>query len=159
MNLPEGGGGSKLGKYSLLTERVIGIFYEVYNELGYGFLESVYRESMRVALEQVGLKVAVEVPVPVSFRGHLVGVFRADLVVEGALLIELKACEQLMRQHEAQVLHYLRATTLEVGLLMNFGPAPRFKRVVLDNELKKPNHKSAESVTIVVEPFTAIESA
>src|SRR5579871_5775638 len=141
------------GKHDELTERIIGVFYEVYNELGYGFLESVYREAMRLALMQGGLRVNTEVPVPVSFRGSVVGVFRADLIVNEAVLVELKACDQMVRQHESQTMHYLRATPIEVGLLMNFGPSPRFKRFVMDNELKKPIHKSVESVTIGVEPF------
>ena len=145
------------GKHDDLTERIIGIFYDVYNELGDGFLESVYREAMRLALTQAGLRVNVEVPVSVSFRGSVVGVFRADLIVNDAVLVELKACDQMMRQHESQTMHYLRATTIEVGLLMNFGPSPRFKRFVMDNELKKPIHKSVESVTIGVEPFSAPE--
>jgi GxxExxY protein len=140
------------GKHDALTERVIGVFYDVYNELGYGFLESVYREAMRLALAQAGLTVKTEVPVPVSFRGVVVGLFRADLIVNDCLLVELKAVEQIVRQHESQTMHYLRATSIEVALLMNFGIQPRFKRFVLDNELKKPRHKSVESVTIGVEP-------
>src|SRR6266702_6293969 len=106
---------AKLGKHHDVTERIIGVFYDVYKELGYGFLESVYRESMRLALEQSGLNVKTEVPIPVSFRGSVVGVFRADLIVSDIVLIELKACEQLLRQHESQTMHYLRATPLEVG--------------------------------------------
>jgi GxxExxY protein len=146
-----------IGKHADITERVIGVFYEVYNELGCGFLESVYREAMRLALTQAGFRVSTEVPVPVSFRGVVVGVFRADLIVDDLLLIELKAVEQLARQHESQTMHYLRATRIEVALLMNFGTAPRFKRLVMDNELKMPKHKSVESVTIGVEPFAAPE--
>ncbi len=125
------------GKQDDITDVVIGVYFDVYNELGFGFLESVYRESMRVALSEVGLVVETEVPVPVSFRGKIVGVFRADLVVNRAVLIELKACEQLTKQHESQTMHYLRATSIEVALLMNFGPVPRFKRLVIDNERKK----------------------
>jgi GxxExxY protein len=84
---------TKLGKHQDVTERVIGVFYDVYKELGDGFLESVYRESMRLALMQAGLKVAAEVPIPVSFRGTIVGIFRADLIVNDVVLVELKACE------------------------------------------------------------------
>jgi GxxExxY protein len=140
------------GKHDDLTERAIGVFYDVYNELGYGFLESVYREAMRLALTQAGLSVTTEVPVPVSFRGVVVGMFRADLIVGDCLLVELKAVEQMVRQHESQTMHYLRATSIEVALLMNFGTQPRFKRIVMDNKLKKPKHQSVESVTIGVEP-------
>ena len=94
---------------------------------------------------------------PVSFRGVIVGVFRADLIVNDLVLVELKASEQIIRQHESQTMHYLRATPIEVALLMNFGPAPRFKRLVMDNESKKPKQKKAESVTIGVEPIEASE--
>ena len=139
------------GKHEELTQRVIGVFYEVYNELGYGFLESVYREAMRLALTQAGLQVKTEVPVPVSFRGVVVGIFRADLIVNGCLLVELKAMEQISRQHASQTMHYLRATPIEVALLMNFGPLPRFQRFVLDNERKTVKGKSVESVTIDIE--------
>jgi GxxExxY protein len=140
------------GKHEELTQRVIGVFYEVYNELGYGFLESVYREAMRLALTQAGLRVETEVPVPVSFRGVVVGIFRADLIVNDCLLVELKAADQVVRQHASQTMHYLRATSIEVALLMNFWPSPRFQRFVMDNNLKKPKHRSVESVTIGVEP-------
>jgi len=129
------------GKHDELTERIIGVFYDVYNELGYGFLESVYREAMRVALGQVGLEVKVEIPVPVYFRGSVVGVFRADLMVNDSVLVELKSCEQLLKQHDSQTMHYLRATFLEVALLMNFGPTARFKRLVMNNDLKKSHEK------------------
>ena len=116
------------GRNDPLTEKIIGVFYEVYNELGFGFLESVYREAMLIALREAGLKVEAEVPVPVSFRGALVGVFRADLVradlvVEGRVVVELKTAEVISKAHEAQVLHYLRASVMKVGLVMNFGPA------------------------------------
>ena len=90
------------GKHDALTERIIGVFYDVYNELGCGFLESVYREAMRFALAQEGLRVDTEVAVPVSFRRRVVGVFRADLIVNDAVLIELKACDQIIRQHEGR---------------------------------------------------------
>jgi GxxExxY protein len=145
------------GKHDDLTKRIIGVFFEVYSELGSGFLESVYRESMRLALGHAGLLAQAEVPVPVRFRGEIVGVFRADLVVNGSVLIELKACEGLAREHESQTLDYLRATAIEVALLMNFGPAPRFKRLVMDNERKNLDPslrlRSMSSVPIGVKPF------
>jgi GxxExxY protein len=125
-----------LGSNDLLTEKIIGVFYEVYNELGFGFLESVYHEAMRIALGQVGLRVEAEFPVPVSFRGALVGVFRADLVVDGRVVVELKTADSISKAHEAQLLHYLRASPLEIGLVMNFGPEARFRRVVMQNARK-----------------------
>jgi GxxExxY protein len=145
------------GKNDELTERIIRVFYEVYNELGSGFVESVYREAMRLALGQANLKVEAEVPIQVRFRGEVVGVFRADLVVNDTVLIELKASEGIIREHEAQTLHYLRATSIEVALLMNFGPMPRFKRLVMDNKLKKLKEKSVSSVAIGVKPFVDAE--
>jgi GxxExxY protein len=119
-----------------LTEKIIGVFYEVYNELGFGFLESVYREAMRIALGQAGLRVDAEFSVPVSFRGMLVGVFRADRVVEGLVVDELKTADSISKAHEAQLLHYLRASPMEIGLVMNFGPEARFRRVVMQNVRK-----------------------
>jgi GxxExxY protein len=147
------------GKHDNLTQQIIGVFYDVYNELGSGFLESVYRESMRLALIQAGLEALTEVPIPVSFRGELVGIFRADLVVNDTVLIELKACEALVREHQSQTLNYLRATNIEVALLMNFGPTARFKRLIMDNELKKSVSKSVQSVSIGVKPFADAEVA
>jgi GxxExxY protein len=145
------------GKHDDLTKTIIGVFYDVYNELGSGLLESIYRESMRLALMQMGLDARTEVAIPVSFRGELVGVFRADLVVNDAVLIELKACEALAREHESQTLNYLKATKIEVALLMNFGPTPRFKRLVMDNEFKKSVTQSVTSVSIGVKPFAEAE--
>ena len=125
------------GRNDPLTEKIIGVFYEVYNELGFGFLESVYREAMLIALREAGLKVEAEVPVPVSFRGVLVGMFRADLVVDGRVVVELKTAESLARRMRPQVLHYLRASVMEVGLVMNFGPGASFRRIELQNLRKK----------------------
>jgi len=86
-------------KHDEVTERIIGVFYEVYNELGNGFLEVVYPEAMRLALTQVGLQVQSEVSIPVSFRSVVVGVFRADLIVNNCVLVELKAADQITQQH------------------------------------------------------------
>jgi GxxExxY protein len=156
-SMQDGDRAQKVGKHDEITEQVIGVFYEVYNELGFGFLESVYREAMRLALTQAGLRVQTELPVPVSFRGMVVGTFRADLVVNSCVLVELKAAEQLTRQHASQTMHYLRATPIEVALLMNFGAAPRFQRIVLDNNRKKPKRESVESVRIGVRSLSATE--
>jgi len=124
-------------KHKELTEKIIGVFYEVYNELGHGFLESVYEEAMAVALPQAGLKVERQVPLRVTFRGTVIGDFRADLLVESSVLLELKAGRELEPAHEAQLLNYLRATEIEVGLLLNFGPKPQFKRLVFENSRKE----------------------
>jgi GxxExxY protein len=129
--------GSKL-LHAELTEKIIGVYYEVYNEIGHGFLESVYSNSMHRALTQAGLSAEREVAIPVFFRGWDVGQFKADLVVNRLVLVELKAAHNLDRSHDAQVMNYLRATELEVGLLFNFGGAkPQFRRIVFENANKK----------------------
>ena len=119
-------------KYAELTQKIIGVFYEVYNELGPGFLESVYQKSLALALESAGLTTHSRIDIPVWFRGHQVGQFEADLLVEKCVLLELKAARALDSSHQAQLLNYLRATGIEVGLLLNFGPKPEFKRLVFD---------------------------
>lgn len=124
-------------KHGKTTDRIIRVFYEVYNELGHGFLESVYHRSLVLALESVGLKVCSRVKIPVSFRGWEVGHFEADVLVENCVLLELKAARALEPSHRAQLLNYLRATEIEVGLLLNFGEKPEFKRLIFDNLKKK----------------------
>ena len=133
-------------KHSELTESIIGVFYEVYNELGFGFLESVYRNALKLALEAKGLRAEAEVPVPVFFRGANVGDFRADMVVNQVILLELKTAENIVIAHEAQLLNYLRATTLELGLILNFGPKPQVRRLLFDNERKRVSRHRVESV-------------
>jgi len=123
-------------KYFALTQQIISIYYDVYNELGSGFLESVYQKSLAFALESAGLKVCSRIDIPVWFRGHRVGQFEGDLLVEKCVLLELKAARALGSAHQAQLLNYLRATEIEVGLLLNFGPKPEFKRVAFDNSRK-----------------------
>lgn len=120
-----------------LTERIIHAFYDVYNELGNGFLESVYRNAMIIALEQAGMQVDQELPLKVRFRGFDVGDFRADLVVNRTVLLELKTAQHIDRTHEAQTLNYLRATEIEVALILNFGPQPTFRRLVFENARKR----------------------
>jgi len=124
-------------KYRELTDKIIGVFYEVYNELGFGFLESVYENSLALVLKARGLKVEQQIPIPVWFRGQKVGDFIADLIIENAVLLELKAVRTIEQAHLAQLLNYLRATEIEVGLLLNFGNRPEFKRLAFDNQRKK----------------------
>ena len=124
-------------KHSDLTQKVIGVFFEVYNELGHGFLESVYQKAFELALISKGLRVCRKVEVPVWFRGEKVGDFEADVLVDECLLLELKAVRRLDTAHEAQLLNYLRATDVEVGLLFNFGIKPEFKRLAFDNTRKQ----------------------
>lgn len=136
-------------KHSELTEKIIGVFYDVCNELGHGFLESTYAEALVVALEESGLSASREVQVPVWFRGRKIGQYYADLIVDGVVLLELKAARALDSAHEAQLLHYLRATEVEVGLLLNFGLRPQFWRLLYDNDRKKIRENPCESVAKV----------
>jgi GxxExxY protein len=119
-----------------LCHQIVGVFYSVYNELGYGFLEAVHEEAIAIGLTEAGLHVARQVAAPIWFRGRAIGEYKADLVVNNAVLLELKAARVLDPAHEAQVLNYLRATDIEVGLLLNFGPKPHFKRFVFENSNK-----------------------
>lgn len=130
-------------KYSELTEKIIGVFYEVYNELGFGFLESIYHKALRLALLDRGLEVTTEIPVSVVFRGVNIGDFRADLIVNDLVLLELKTAERIVHAHEAQVLNYLRSTKFELGLILNFGPQPQIRRLVLDNDRKQTRSRGA----------------
>jgi GxxExxY protein len=133
-------------KYSQLTDKIIGIFYDVYNELGYGFLESVYEESLVIAMRDAGLKVDRQVAVPVWFRERKVGDFKADLLVQNLVLLELKCARVLERAHEAQLLQYLGSTEVEIGLLLNFGLHLQFRRLLFDNERKKIRVNPCKSV-------------
>lgn len=112
-----------------LTERVIGIFFDVYNELGPRFLESVYAGALAVALHQSMVRCQREAALEVVFRGVPIGLFRADLVVEGKVVVEVKAARAIDPRHESQLINYLRASGIEVGLLLNFGPKPTFRRL------------------------------
>jgi GxxExxY protein len=123
-------------KHRALTEQIIGVFFEVYNELGHGFIESVYEKAFEFALSAKSIRVRRQIEVPVWFRGHKVGDFSADMLVQERVLVELKACRALDGAHEAQLLNYLRATEIEVGLLFNFGLKPQFKRLAFDNRRK-----------------------
>src|SRR5438445_5104391 len=113
---------------SNLTEHVIGVFYSVYNELGCGFLESVYENAMALALRVAGFDAAQQVSLSVKFRGQAVGTFRADIVVEKRVVLEINAVERLALVHEAQLINYLKTSEIQVGLLLNFGPHAEFKR-------------------------------
>jgi GxxExxY protein len=123
-------------KHKETTDKIIRVFYEVYNELAHGFLESVYERSLEIGLTSLRLKVLRQIQIPVWFRGKPVGDFTADMLVEDYVLLELKAARNLDAAHQAQLLNYLRATEIEVGLLLNFGLKPEFKRLIFDNPRK-----------------------
>ncbi|MGH7525938.1 MAG: GxxExxY protein [Gemmatimonadales bacterium] len=116
-----------------LTDSILSVFYQVYNEMGFGFLESIYREARSIALNERGLGVERESVLTAHFRGRRIGEFRADLVVGGRVIVELKAVRAIGTSHLAQLLNYLRCSVLEVGLLLNFGPRPQFRRLAFSN--------------------------
>ncbi|MHB1357764.1 MAG: GxxExxY protein [Anaerolineae bacterium] len=123
-------------KYLDITERIIEAFYLVYNNLGYGFLEKVYENAMVIELQRLALEVVSQANIDVYYSDVHVGQYNADLLVSNQVLVELKAVQVLLPQHEAQLLNYLKATTYEVGLLLNFGPKPQIRRKVYDNTRK-----------------------
>ena len=137
-------------KHQEATEAIIQAFYEVYNELGHGFLESVYEQAMNRVLRDRGVEVKRQSPLPVWFREEQIGDFRADLIVADRGIVELKAARALEPAHETQLLNYLRASALEVGLLLNFGPRPQIKRMVFANEKQKNLRGSALSAANTV---------
>ena len=116
--------------YRDVTDRVIGVFYDTYNELGHGFPEFVYRRALTLTLGEAGFHAEEEVFLPVFFHGRRIAKFQADIVVSRVLIIEVKVLPAIERRDQAQVLHYLKASGLPVGLVLNFGPNPCFKRVV-----------------------------
>ena len=123
-------------KHGDITDLVLKAFYRVYGTLGYGFLEKVYRNSLAVELRRMKLDVVQEARIEVHYEGEVVGEYYADLLVAGAVLVEVKSVPRLLEEHEAQLLNYLKATPYEVGLLLNFGPKPEVKRKVFDNSRK-----------------------
>ncbi len=124
-------------KYEALTEQIIKAFYKVYNTLGYGFLEKVYENALFTELISQDFKVEQQKRISVYYNQVQVGNYLADLVVNELVIVELKAQEVLAVENEYQLINYLKATDIEVGLLLNFGKQPAFKRKVFDNKLKK----------------------
>ncbi len=133
-------------EYKEITDIILRSFYEVYNELGNGFLESVYENALHIVLTGYGLYVERQKGINVFFRGKIIGDFKADLIVNEKVIIELKAVRALDPAYEAQLINYLKATDIEVGLLLNFGRKPEFKRFVYDNKRKNISDNQRESV-------------
>jgi GxxExxY protein len=125
-----------------LTDVIIKTFYEVYNELGCGFLEKVYQNSLYLELKNKGYNVEAQKRINVYYKGTEVGEYFADLIVENAVILELKAADAIVQDFENQILNYLRATDCEVGLLLNFGKKPEFKRKIYENNRKTRNKKT-----------------
>jgi GxxExxY protein len=128
-------------KHEDLTDKIIGAFYDVYNSLGPGFLEKVYENALYIELTKRGLIVEQQKPVKVYYGSHPVGEYYADLIVNNAVIIEVKAADGIIAAHEAQLYNYLKATEIEVGLLLNFGPSPEFRRKFLTNDRKALSKK------------------
>jgi GxxExxY protein len=124
--------------HSETTEKIIKAYYKVYNTLGYGFLEKVYEKAMMIELKKVGLHAERQVSIKVYYEGEMVGEYYADIIVVNKVIVELKASEALCVEDEAQLLNYLKATEIEVGLLLNFGIKPQLKRKLFTND-KKPS--------------------
>ena len=123
-------------KHEDLTNKIIKAFYKVYNTLGYGFLEKVYENALFLQLRQEGLFVEKQKKIEVYYLGSLVGEYYSDLIVNELIILELKAHECLLVEHENQLINYLKATNIEVGLLLNFGKKPELKRKIFDNDKK-----------------------
>jgi GxxExxY protein len=123
-------------KHKELTDGILKIFYEVYNELGYGFLEKVYQNSMYIELKNKGYQVEAQNKIKVYYKGTEVGEYYADLIVENLVILELKAVDYIVKDFENQILNYLRSTDCEVGLLLNFGKKPEFRRKIFENNRK-----------------------
>jgi len=128
--------------YADVTEQIIKSYYHVYNTLGYGFLEKVYENALAATVRKRGFDVVQQMPVKVFFEGVLVGEYLADLVVNGCVIIDVKAADDIHAAHEAQIVNYLKATPIEVGLLLNFGQEAQFRRRLLTND-RKPSLPSA----------------
>ncbi len=123
-------------QYEEKTDLIIKAFYKVYNQLGYGFLEKVYHNAFLIELQKLGFDVKSQYPIQVYYDGIQVGEYYADIVVDNCIIIENKAMESLREEHEFQLINYLKATEIEVGLLFNFGKTPSFKRKYFTNDRK-----------------------
>lgn len=119
-----------------ITDAILKAYYEVYNELGYGFLEKVYQNAMYFELKSLRYKVEPQKQIKVYFKKQLVGEYYSDFLIEDKVIVELKATELIMNVHIAQIMNYLKATPIEVGMLLNFGEEPEFKRLIYTNDRK-----------------------
>ena len=124
------------GKHSDLTGKIIGAFFQLHKEIGFGFAEKVYQAAFAILLDELGMVEEQQRPVKVYFHNKVVGEYFADIVINSVVLLELKSVEHLTDAHAAQLLNYLKSTEIEVGLLLNFGPQAEFRRKIYDNSLK-----------------------
>ena len=120
-----------------MTDEILHAFYQVHYKLGFGFLEKVYKNALFLELKEIGLKCETEKPINVYYKEKVVGVFYADIIVEDRVILELKAVESICKDHEYQLINYLKACDLEVGLLLNFGKKAELKRLIYTNDRKQ----------------------
>jgi GxxExxY protein len=120
--------------HSEITEKIIKAFFKVYNTLGYGFLEKVYENALIIELKKIGFHISQQYNIKVYYDGKIVGDYFADIIVDNNVIVELKATEGLREEHQTQLINYLKATDKEVGLLLNFGKTPEFKRAIFTND-------------------------
>ncbi len=123
--------------HSEITEKIIKAFFKVYNTLGYGFLEKVYENALVIELQKMGFNISQQHNIKVYYDMKMVGDYYTDIIVDDSIIIELKAAETLKKEHKTQLINYLKATDKEVGLLLNFGKTPEFKRAIFTNDRKK----------------------
>ena len=123
-------------KHKFITEKILKAYYNVYNSLGFGFLEKVYEKALLIELQELGLTVESQKQISVYYKHKLVGNYFAYIIVEEKVILELKAAEFLFSSHSSQLYNYLKSTEIEVGLILNFGEKPEFKRIVFTNDRK-----------------------
>lgn len=135
-------------KQEQLTKRLIGLFYKMYNDLGHGFLESIYQKAFCLQLARNGIEFEEQKSIQVRYMGIELGEFHADLIVASTVIVELKAVTALEKAHERQLLNYLKASQIEVGLLLNFGPKPQVRRLIFDNDRKPELRAQTASLSL-----------
>lgn len=128
-----------------LSNKIIKCFYTVYNTLGFGFLEKVYENALMIELSTNGLKAEKQKQIKVYYENQIVGEYFADIIVEDLIILELKAAEFVIEEHELQLINYLKATEIEIGLLLNFGKSPEFKRKIFTNDRKGIEHDNIDA--------------
>ena len=131
-----------------ITSDIINAFYKVYNILGYGFLKKVYENALAMELAARGHVVKQQLPIQVYYEGKAVGEYFADMLIDDKVILELKTAESIAKEHEAQLVNYLKATKIEIGLLLNFGKEPNFKRKIFSNQKESQTYprQSVKSV-------------
>ncbi|HKJ41536.1 MAG TPA: GxxExxY protein [Sunxiuqinia sp.] len=130
-------------KYSGITEQIINAYYQVSNQLGYGLFEKVYERAMMIELPKRGLICERQKNIKVFYEGVEIGDYFADIVVDDCVILELKAVERIAPEHEVQLVNYLKSTEIEIGLLLNCGPKPEFRRNVFSNNYHHKNHNQS----------------